>query len=280
MQRTLGMILLAVLVVFAGCGGVLGGDDGSDTVETFTPAAVPTDEPTPTPVPQLAPGLTGEGIENASALVIAHTSVLQNQSFTMTTNATGLASNSSVIVRSTSTLRAGPVGEGIYSVSERNGSYGYSNFEFPVRTEVWSDGERLFLKRAYANGTTTYEQQRTYGRFGAGGAGLLYRLEPFGTANTSVVERERNGTTLYFVRGRIQGDGRNMSLRLLVDSRGVIHSYRTVRQGAFEANVSRIIYETRYLEIGTTDAPERPSWVDEVMNRTTPIAEETATTNR
>jgi hypothetical protein len=268
MRRALGMVLIAVLVVLAGCSGVLGGGGGEPT-ETITPAAVPTDEPTPTPVPQLAPGITGEGIENPGVLVSAHTSILQNQSFTMRSNSTGLAANGSAVGRSTVTLRAGPPGEGVHLVPEGNGTYTYS---------VWSKDGRTFQKRTFPNGTTTYLRYEAYSgeRYGATGAGLRGLLKPFSVANTSVTEQERNGTTLYLVQGNARSDEGfrqgNISLRMLVDSRGFIHSYRTTREAPFDDDVSRIISESRYSKVGATDAPERPSWVETAKNRTTSTA--------
>jgi hypothetical protein len=275
MQRAVGTVLVAVLVVLAGCSGVFGGDGGGDDVETVTPAPVPTDEPTPTPVPQLAPGLTEQGIENASALVAAHGSFLRNQSFTQISNSTALASNGSVLLRTTSTLRAGPPGEGVYSVTDRNESYSSrESIALPIHSEGWWDGQRYFVKRTFQNGTTTYNRPRIdvkQFRYNIAQGGLSYRLKPFGTANTSVTDRfTRNGTTLYRVRGVIQSDtAGNLSLRLLIDSRGVIHRYTTVRRLPSEMNISKSITKTRFVTINETDAPERPSWVDEAMNRTT-----------
>ena len=282
MQRVVGTILIAVLVVLAGCSGVLGGS--GEPTETLTPAAVPTDEPTPTPVPQLAPGVTEQGIENGSALVAAHGSFLQNRSFTMRSNSTLLASNGSVLFRETGTLRAGPSGEGFYVIFEENSSYGYPNSgAWPVRTEGWSNGEQAFVKRTYTNGTTTYDRLEAGSgelRYNTAQGSLGFSLESFDSNNTAVTERlSRNGSTLYRINGTSQPYGPdNTSLSLLADDRGVVHSYRTVRRPSFDENVS--ISATRFFGIGTTEAPERPSWVDEAMNRTTPIAEETTTANR
>lgn len=272
MRRTVGTVLIAVLVILAGCSGVFGGN-GSGPTETLTPAAVPTDEPTPTPVPQLAPGLTRQGIVDTDALVAAHVSFLQNRSFTSRSNMTVLAPNGTVRSWSTGTLHAGPPGKGVYSVyeSERNGSNRYpSNQSHPVRAEIWANEKGVFRKQIFANGTATYEQQRPVPRLGADEAFLQYILKPFGTGDTSVTEREHNETTLYLVQGYNQSDQgfrqENRSLRLLVDGQGVIHSYRIVQQpteggpkSVREANISRI---------GVTNAPERPSWVDEAVNRT------------
>ena len=120
MRRALGTVLVVVLVVLAGCSGVFGGGDGS--TETVTPAAVPTDEATATPAPRLVPGVTKRGIESPRALVAAHQSFLQNRSFTQRSNSTALAANGSAVLRTTGTLRAGPMGTFRY-VSNSSGPY-------------------------------------------------------------------------------------------------------------------------------------------------------------
>jgi hypothetical protein len=282
MTRALAAIAVAALVVLAGCGAVFGDSGGGDEpASTVTPMAVPTDEPTPEPTPgpntTLAPGLTGAGIENATALVAAHASFLQNRSFTTISNTTMLAPNGSVTLRTVRTLRAGPPGEGVHSVGTQNGSYPHSNEAAPNRTEVWTSGKRLLIRQSYPNGTATYDRFETAPR-GRYGTGRLFFAEQFGTDNTTVTARERDGTTLYLVRGSIsEEDMGNMSLRMLVDSQGMIHRYRAVRRIASDENVSKYISEKRFLRVGTTDAPERPSWIDEALNRTTPVSERTTT---
>ncbi|EMA55527.1 MULTISPECIES: hypothetical protein [Halococcus] len=283
MQRAVGTVLVVVLVVLAGCSGVFGGDGGGESTPTVTPMTVPTDEPTPTPVPQLAPGLTGQGIENASALVAAHSSFLQNRSFTERSNSTGLGPNGSVLVDTTSTLHVGSGDEGIYAVTERNSSEGYSPYPetLAARTEVWSNDGRTLWNRTYANGTTRYDRldSSSQTRFGAAGAGLRYRLEWFTTDTTSVTERQRNGSTLYLVRGKTRTEqtfaNGNTSLRMLVDRRGVIHSYRTVQQLSGNENLTRVVSTTRFSAIGATDVPDRPSWADTALNRTTSVPSRT-----
>lgn len=271
MRRALGAVLIAVLVVLAGCSGVLGGGGGEPT-ETVTPAAVPTDEPTPTPVPRLAPGITEQGIVNPRALVAAHRTFLQNRSFTKRSNSTALAANGSTVLQTTSTLRAGPAGEGLYSVIERNGSYvSQESATISTRSEAWWDDGRYVVKRTFPNGTTTYSQPPINVTRAEIGTGTLpYLLESFGTNNTTMTDRlTRNGTTLYRVRGVTQTYmAGNTTLRLLVDSQGVVHEYTTIRRLSTGSGVSRSITETRVVAINETDAPERPSWVDEALNRT------------
>lgn len=275
MQRVGATTLIAVLVILAGCSGVFGG--GGESRETLTPAPVPTDEPTPTPVPQLAPGLNQQGIENVSALIAAHNSSLRNHSFTTKSNTTRLDPNGTIRFRSTGTLRAGPPGKGVYSISVVEESYTENlpnNRSYPVHSELWAKGKRVFREQTLMNGTTTYDRRRIRVRPGTPKRYLQYILEPFDAANTSVEVQERNGTRLYLVRGNAQStqDFRsgNLSLRLLVDSQGVIHSYRRVRQQRSDEDISKVINEQRYMEIGSTDAPDRPSWVEKARNRTTP----------
>lgn len=274
MRRALGTMLVAVLVVLAGCSGAFGG--GDESTETVTPAAVPTDEPTSTPVPRLAPGVTKRGIESPRALIAAHRSLLQNRSFTQRSNSTALAANGSTVLRTTSTARAGPPGTGFRSVIERNGSY-LSQESAPIstRSEAWWNGEQYVVKRTFSNGTTRYDRAATSATRADMAAGTLpYLLESATTNDTTVTERlSRNGTTLYRIEGT--SDVRrqpNTTLRLLVDSHGVIHEYATVRRLSSEAGVSRTVTRTRLVAINETDAPERPSWVETAKNRTTPSA--------
>ena len=285
MQRVAGTVLV-VLVTLAGCSGVFGG--GGEPRETLTPASVPTDEPTPTPVPQLAPGLNQQGIENANALIATHNSFRRNHSFTTRSNSTELDQNGTVRFRSTGTLHAGPPGTGVYAVSdsERGVNDQYPNNQsYLNHVESWMDGKRVFRQLRYTNGTTTYARHRATSRLGSG-AFLRSMLKPYGTANTSVTEREHNGTTLYLVRGSTQSDqglgSENVSLRLLIDSQGVIHSYRIVKYLSYNDaptgdGTPKVIHEQNISGIGTTDAPERPSWIGEATNQTTPLLEKTST---
>ena len=281
MQRAFAAVVVATLVVLAGCSAVFDGGSTDESTPTITPMAVPTDEPTPTPVSRLAPGLTGQGIENTSALVAAHTARLRNTSFVTRANTTGLTTNGSVVFRQTDTLRAGPPGSGVYSVTELNGSPSSSSLAAPVHTAVWSNEKWLVVNRTYANGTSRYDRFNSTGlRYGASGSGLRDILEPFGTANTSVTELERSGTTLYRVRGRVRDAERgNVSVRLIADASGLIHKYRTSQRTTFGENVSRIVSERRFSRIGTADAPERLSWIDEALNRTTSTSDRTTATS-
>lgn len=271
MRRTIAAVLLSVLVVLAGCSGVFGG--GDESAETVTPVAVPTDEPTPTPVPQLAPGVTERGIESPRALIDAHRSFLQNRSFTQRSNSTALAANGSVILQATSTARAGPQGKRLHSVIERNGSFtSREPTTISTRSEAWWGGEQYLVKRTFPNGTTTYSRPPIdTTRVDIATGTLPYLLGSFDTNNTTVTDHQsRNGTTLYRINGTSDVPRQpNTTLELLVDSRGVIHEYTTIRRLSADSGVSKSVTRTRLVAIGETDAPERPSWIETAKNRTT-----------
>ncbi|EMA53081.1 hypothetical protein [Halococcus thailandensis] len=274
MRRTSVAVLLSVLVVLAGCSGVFGGSD--ESAETVTPAAVPTDEPTPTPMPELAPGVTKRGIEDPRALIAAHRSFLQNRSFTQRSSSTALAANGSAILQTTGTLRVGATGAVRY-VSNRSGPYfATERGSIPTRIVAWSNDGNYFVQQTFANGTTTYSHppgRRTGMQFALGTLPTI--LGALDTGNTTITDRRsENGTTLYHVNGTIDTRRQpNTSVRLLVDSRGVVREYSTVRQAPASSAVTKSITENRLVAINTTGTPERPSWVATAKNRTTPTAD-------
>jgi len=272
MQRALVAAVVVTLVVLAGCSGVFGDGDGDETVSTVTPMAVPTDEPTPTPVPQFAPGLTGRGIEDPEALVRAHQSALDGASFVMRTNMTRLAGNGSIRSASTTVIRAAPPGRGFLYVAEQNGSA--PSPQAPVvRFEGWSRGEDVFVKETYTNGTTSYSLQSNTAeqvRHNIQRDTAPYFLGSFGPANTSVERFQRNGSTWYRVAGTTRSElFGNVSLRMTVDSRGVIHRHRTIRQESPAENRSRTVSVTRLSAIDEVVVPDRPAWINETRERTT-----------
>jgi hypothetical protein len=88
----------------------------------------------------------------------------------------------------------------------------------------------------------------------------------------------RNGTTLYRVNGSARSDEwRTVDLDLIVDSRGVVREVGTVRNGSLTNNAPKVVTNTRYFGFNATDI-ERPSWVDEAMNRTTSTSGRTTVT--
>ncbi|WP_152416133.1 hypothetical protein [Halococcus hamelinensis] len=274
--RSLVVVALVVvaLVVLAGCNGALGGD--GESTATVTPAAVPTDRPTATAHPALAPGLTRRGIEDPDALLAAHADALEDRSFTTRSNTTVEFANGSVATRGTSATYAGPSGEAVRLVLDRNGT------DEPSHIEAWQRDGELLVNRTYTNGTTSYDRiavgsQQRVGTYGAGS--LEYLLDSTSLAGTSVAERAHNGTPVYVVRGRTESqlmDG--TTFRLVVGPNGLIQRYRVMRATFADNESATATTVVTYDDVGTTPSPERPAWVDTARNRTTTVPGAVTTT--
>jgi hypothetical protein len=264
MQRVLAAVAVAVLVVLAGCSGVFGGGEPTPTV---TPMAVPTDEPAPTPVPEFAPGLSERGLASPETLVRAHRSVLGGTSFVMRANTTRLGANGSTRSTSTTLVRTASAGRGFLYITEQNGS-GPSPRAPAVRVEGWSDGNDVFVKQTYANGTVSRSSRPNTAeqvRYSIQRGTAPYFIGSFGPANTTVERFRQNGSTWYRVAGTTRSElFGNVSLRMTVDSRGLIRRHRTTREGSPARNRSRTVSATRLSGIDGAVVPDRPAWVDNV----------------
>jgi hypothetical protein len=272
--RYLISVLLAVLVTFAGCSGVL--DGGDDDTVTFTPAAVPTDDPTSTPVPRLAPGLTRNGITNAGTLAATHDAFLEGTSFTIRQTVTHRTRNGTPVRRVTSVTRVGANGR--FRATKRwNGTV-------PLRrVAYYDDGERLLVATTDADNTTTYRRASSAtGESIVAGTGSEQFERVATIAETRVVGRaERNGTTVYRLapadgqqtRSGTTDLGRSIRLRARVTARGLVRSYtfRQTLSGEGPDGTAVIVAATRYTDIGSTTV-ERPSWYEPAVAKTNATA--------
>jgi hypothetical protein len=269
-------VALVVLVVFAGCSSILDGDDPGTA--TLTPAAVPTDAPTATPLPRLAPGLTRDGITNASALAATHDALLENTSFTVRRTVTHRTRDGTPVRRVTSVTRVGE--DGRFRVTKR--WHGAASLQ---RTMYYNDGERLLVATTDANNATTYRRASSASAVGgsvvAGTGGEQF--ERVATiAETRVVGRvERDGTTVYRLapadgrqtRSSAVDLGRSIRLRARVTARGLVRSYtfRQTLSGEESDGTAAIVASTRYTAIGST-AVERPAWYGTAVAETNTTA--------
>jgi hypothetical protein len=293
--------LIVALVVLAGCGGVLGDDGGSSDVETVTPAPVPTDEPTPTPVPQLAPGLTGQGIENASALAAAHEAALRNRSFTSWTNYTIRYRNGTLYRRSNASVRVAGGGRGRVLAEYKYGQERANESRF-ARYDIWIGDERAVSALTYTNGTTTYRNEtsvfvtpRVFTRI----AGLGATKNPFNGSETRIIGKTmRNGIERYRVairepsvlprlpgleRSQSRVDGTEWTLinaTAVIDANGLVREFDMTYAAETESGGDvEVTYTVRRSAIGNTTT-ERPPWYDEAVAATNATTGENPTTYR
>lgn len=262
-ERQAAAVALVVLVVLAGCSGILDGD--SQKTATLTPAAVPTDQPTPTPAPRLAPGLTAARVENASALAAAHDATLDGTSFTVRETTVYRAANGTTIRRVTSTTRVG--GDGRVSVTRR-----WNGATTLRRSASYFDGTRRLVATT-RDGETTYRRTpATATEPIAAGTGRKRIARTFTVAEVHVADRiESRETTAY----RLVPDerpsatpGRSVRVHATVTARGLVRNYTLDQRLSGRADdVSSIHVSTRYAAIDST-AVERPAWYEQAMAET------------
>lgn len=280
MRRARGAVLpalVALVVLLSGCSGVGSGGTGAQS-STMTPVEVPDVTPAPTPTGDadrwLAPGLTDRGVEGAWLLGRAHEAVLANTSYTSRTVETTRYANGTVRGRIRTTVRATP--GAFTTVSIPTGTHARA-YPFPdaERVEVYGVDGRLHFAVTDADGTWYF----SFDRADAGVPSLYALLSSVETHTAGTVAR--NGTTLYRVRATGLADTRrfavavgvaangyeasavgNVSLRALVDSRGLVREYEldyTLRRDGPDLRVTRRV---RYTDLGETSV-QRPSWYDE-----------------
>ena len=257
--------------MLAGCNGVFGGDaEGPE--RTLTPVAVPTDEPTPTPVPQLAPGLTGEGVVNASVLAAAHDAALDGTSYTERRTVTYRARNGTPIRRIESVTRV--ANDGRFRITKR-----WSGSTSLRRVAYYDDGERLLVATTNAGNATTYRRASSgtvaAQRSSVAAAGSR-RIETMFVASETVVagRTERDGTTVYRLvpaasrrtPDTATGLDRSVSVRADITEQGLVRSYTLVQRLSGEGadGAATIVVSTRYSQVGSTDV-ERPAWYDSAL---------------
>lgn len=246
-------VALAMVVLLAGCGSVVGGGDrpATDTAETLTPAPVP--EVTATPVP-LPPGLTEGGVADADRLVDTHRSTLQDASYTLRVRLRVDEDLYTRLIRVETPTR-------YYQHDVIGGTRG--------NVTQFATGPNVYTRSAFL-GVTRYDrldnayppESRTV---------RLSRL--FLEVGTAVVfETTVDGRPAFVVRGTYPAHPetdrlRNVSLRAVVEPTGLIRSLNVsyVRMGA--RGPENITRSFAYSEVGTTTV-ERPDWVDREFNAT------------
>lgn len=266
-RRSAAVAGLVLSLALAGCTGL----GGSDT-PTITPAPLPEPARGTTVAPTLAPGLTADGIENASRLTRAHFGHLQNTAYTAESRKTVRGPDGDVRRRRTEVFRIAGNGTTSQVVSidrpdpESNGSLVESwRNRTRVMFAITSDGETDYIvrsggaygRRLYGIQSTVPESQQ-----------LFFLLR---SVETRSAERTGNGTIRVtgqgLVRpklfaGTVRGtDIGNLSLTMTVTPDGLVLSY-DLRYEAEQAGTRvRVHRQLRNRNIGSTTVPP-PAWYD------------------
>lgn len=264
-------LVVVGLVVLTGCSIVADGGESQRSVETLTPAPVPTTAPTDTAAPSpLPPGVTTGGTISPSALASAHVREVIGQSYVWaerrrTLTATG-DGNWTEARNRTRTVRL-----------EAGDTYRWSR----SRRVVWTGltlGYQPAIER-YADGDTRYVREEDVD-------GPLYRARPatndsqvvalvaanriqsyLSLRNVSVSVGRIDGQRRYWVESRGGGvvDGEyaaNLSVGAVVTPDGFVRrlsvTYTTERRGT----PTRIEYEFAYRQVGNVTVSP-PDWLPE-----------------
>lgn len=254
-------VLLASLLVLAGCSGVS---------QLSSP-----DEPTEDELP---PGVSQNGVENASALVSAHTAALNESGYAYRLGLQGTVNvtvdnetSTQYETNLTQTVRAEDGGRPAFVTAEVQSVQSEQNQSQAV-AYWWND--TTTLARVSAGGGTQYaafDQRPDQGQLYAPDEQYLQQV--VGSSNFSVSGVDRSGEetliTLTATEANASMQGvTSYNATLVVDSEGRIHSatQHAVVESAQGTQTVDLRYELTETSVSTVDQPE---WADEALgNRT------------
>ncbi|MFC6837025.1 hypothetical protein [Halomarina ordinaria] len=250
MRQVLLPLSLALLCVLAGCNGLAPGLGDGGEVPDVEPADVPRDMYGGT----VAPGLTEHEVVNASALMRAHASVVENRSVTVDQRRYW-ARGDEVRQNSTVTYRYDPDAERQAVESDRMTGRGSD-----VGIRLWTNDSTTVVRERRGGRTLERRQSRDGGwHFPSGHTGQLWSVLD-GARDVSVSALATEGE---YDRYRVDVlDGREGTTEFVVDERGFVSEY-TVNRSTRADEVDRTSVELT--DVGRTDVG-RPGWVDDALS--------------
>jgi hypothetical protein len=285
-------VAVALCCLLAGCGTTP--TDTRAGTDTLTPVAVPTSPPTvaaaptpraATPTPraeeELAPGVTGAGVEEPFRLAAAHRRGLSNRTFRLVRTLNVTRENGTVLRRTTRRATVAPNAERYRVVDTAVDTDAYPVRAVAPRIELWwAGGPALF--RLSGDGEVRYRRVDGFPLRGPAEdltlrdriAGLLSAVD------TTVVGREPGEPVrVILVASGVETDAvldvpilldrpRNVSLTLEVDVNGVVRAYRLGYDATFEGERVRVSRRARFAFV---DGPvEPPAWRERALNASGP----------
>jgi hypothetical protein len=268
-------VVVALVVVLAGCGGA---SSGSGEVRTVNPALEETPSPTatPTPTPEFPDGASPEGVD-AFALAAAHAEAIAERNVTVRRVWT-IRDASGQLLRRT-TLTATLVGDALSLSYGREGPVPGLLDSPGANRSVWSNGSVTAVR-------VSQPDQASY-RYSAGSVGETYlnlahgRSAVYGSLagrNLTLSRTVRTGDATIHVyrasdRRATDGSGdeiRNVSLVVRVTDEGLV---RSIESRYVTRRIGQNLTVTMRLTVRPTDAQSipRPEWVDVARNRSRPV---------
>lgn len=255
------LILTAVLIMSAGCGGISSVPEPSTTT-TGTPTSPDhsSSRSTAEPIPELAPGLTESGVTDAWALAQAHRDNISNTTYTER-GSRSVYVNGTLLRNVSTILERGQDERYIYNFH----TYGTEN-GFSRNLTVFHNESTLIQRTTYDNGTVAYTGPENAATPQTDQYGGVYSI--LTTSNTTVVNTiEEDGSTLYRVNSVSSpsqssefADVDNYEMSALIDTRGVVHEYIISYQKTRDGRVMNITVNRRFTNLGETIV-DPPEWV-------------------
>ena len=256
MRRTFAAVVLALLLALSGC-SALSGVGGTPTADS---GLSPDDAP---------PGVSAERgtLENASALLDAHTGTLAESGFRFE-----LATNATVVQQGeTRQVRRRQVTQGAPGVDQ----YNYTTFNPASRIDVWGNrsvqaakfrlGDQVRYQRGEPASATTLTGQNLFRRYLTSGEWAV----------TNVTEREGSTTLVTLTSStpptdagavpRNATDVRDYEGRIVVDEDGRIYEFEA--SGAYTIDGDEGSFHVRYVLRSLSDpGVTKPGWVSDALS--------------
>lgn len=259
-------VLLASLVVLAGCAGIVDtdpvpGDRPVTTTETETPQTR-----------QLAPGVTTNGVTDAWRLAQAHRDELMAQNRSIRTIRKVVAENGTVLAKAVATTRAASRTRPIQFRTRSWGSV-ESVAITSVNATYWSDGTEAVSRSAASGDAPSYDYYPD---------GLPEPVSRDGTEwervymllagqNTTVVETVNDsGVTTYVLRAQrapveVRENVSNSSVTVSVSGDGVVHEYHVTYER--RTPTGTVFVEEHMLVRSRGDLTvARPTWYESAVS--------------
>lgn len=268
LRRCVGLLATALLAVSAGCSGLPGLDGAGKG--TVTPAPVPSAEPTTAATARLAPGLSPDGIENASALASAHARVLAEQSYTVVLANTVRYANGTLRTRTRTKLELAADRER-YRYAVDAVDHRAAMAPSVTRVQFWGARNRV-VRRVRTDATVCYfsnvgSRHEPVPRPDVEPAGRAAIERLFAVTDPTVTSSTRqNGRALYRLQWTgtanpgVAGPRRLVALSAVVDARGFVNWYEATYQLTRDRTTVTIVREIRFTDVGDT-VIRRPEWV-------------------
>jgi hypothetical protein len=282
--RTALVLVLAVILLTAGCSTVdVPGGSGTPTAEA-TPVPVGTAEPTPG-----ASGLTLRGVQEPSELADAHATALSNTTFRLVSEERLVSEAGTTLVHSSKRVTVGRTPGRYHYTAVSNGTF---SWQFPTveREELYANGSHVYGLTARDDGQAA-ELLTTAGTEPVAPSQVMHddptrrwtiythlsrlggvTVEPVGGGDYRIHGTRFEGNTVAGPAGVV----RNVTLHefaAVVGPDSVVRGYWFSYEGTFRGRRVTGRVAVRYEEIGTATV-ERPDWVE---TATVPTATPTAT---